>query len=365
MKNTMFCALAAAALCVVMAIGFGYCHLFLRNTLLYKAANLMNDLPVAIPHTVAGLALLLAFGRTNFGFIGSTGLAFTLVAVILAMFFVSYPLAARAVATGVDQMDQESIIVARTLGDTPTMAFIRIALPGLREALFSGFVLAFARSLSEFAAVIMFGGNVPGSTQVLASYVFTKVEEGEVAMAVTASGFCIMLSLILVFFAGFSPEDRHVGYVPQQSSLFRHMNVRDNIRYCLRNKRGAEANIGKLIEMLGLEDVLDKKPDALSGGFQSRVALARTLASQPHVMLMDEPLSDLDLAIKEKLLPEFKRVLKTLGVPVIYVTHDLTEANLLGDRFSCMIEGVLTDADSAETAFGLIKESVLSKDLRK
>ncbi|MHB8091997.1 MAG: ATP-binding cassette domain-containing protein [Syntrophales bacterium] len=165
--------------------------------------------------------------------------------------------------------------------------------------------------------------------------------------------------------AGFSPEDRHVGYVPQQSSLFRHMNVRDNIRYCLRNKRGAEANIGKLIEMLGLEDVLDKKPDALSGGFQSRVALARTLASQPHVMLMDEPLSDLDLAIKEKLLPEFKRVLKTLGVPVIYVTHDLTEANLLGDRFSCMIEGVLTDADSAETAFGLIKESVLSKDLRK
>jgi len=160
----------------------------------------------------------------------------------------------------------------------------------------------------------------------------------------------------------FSPEDRHVGYVPQQSSLFRHMSVRDNILYCLRNKRGAEENIGKIIQMLGLEDVLDKKPDALSGGFQSRAALARTLASQPRVMLMDEPLSDLDLAIKEKLLPEFKRVLKMLGVPVIYVTHDLTEANLLGDRFSCMINGVLGDADSAEIAFGLIKESVLAKE---
>jgi molybdate transport system ATP-binding protein len=165
--------------------------------------------------------------------------------------------------------------------------------------------------------------------------------------------------------AGFPSEDRHVGYVPQQSSLFMHMNVRDNIRYCLRNKRGAEANIGELIEMLGLENVLGKKPDALSGGFQSRVALARTLASQPHVMLMDEPLSDLDLAIKEKLLPEFKRVLKTLGVPVIYVTHDLTEASLLGDRFSCMIKGVLADADSAESAFGLIKESVLNRELQK
>jgi molybdate transport system permease protein len=68
----------------------------------------------------------------------------------------------------------------------------------LSEALFSGFVLAFSRSLSEFASVIMFGGNVAGSTQVLASYVFTKVEEGELEMAVTASAICILLSLLLV-----------------------------------------------------------------------------------------------------------------------------------------------------------------------
>lgn len=201
-KNTMLAALVAATLCVILAIGFGYCHLFLKNSLLYKVANLMNDLPIAVPHTVAGLALLLAFGRTNFGFVGSTGLAFTMTAVVLAMLFVSYPLAARAVASGVDQMDRESIDVARTLGDTTTMAFLRIALPSLGESLFSGFVLAFARSLSEFAAVIMFGGNVPGATQVLASYVFTKVEEGEVAMAITASGFCIILSLILVALVG-------------------------------------------------------------------------------------------------------------------------------------------------------------------
>jgi molybdate transport system permease protein len=207
-KNTLLAALVAASLCVVLSIGFGYCHMFMRNSLLYRIANLMNDLPIALPHTVAGLALLLAFGRTNFGFAGPTGLAFTLVAVVLAMFFVSYPLAARAVASGVDQMDLESIAVARTLGDTPTKAFLRIALPSLREALFSGFVLSFARSLSEFAAVIMFGGNVPGSTQVLASYVFTKVEEGEVAMAVTASGFCIILSLILVALVGLGRRRR-------------------------------------------------------------------------------------------------------------------------------------------------------------
>lgn len=137
-------------------------------------------------------------------------MAFSLIAVVLAMFFVSSSLAARAVASGVDQIDKESIAVARTLGDTPTLAYLRIALPNMGESLFSGFVLAFSRSLSEFAAVIMFGGNVPGSTQVLASYVFTKVEEGEVAMAVTASGFCLVLSLIIVILISIRRE-RHAG----------------------------------------------------------------------------------------------------------------------------------------------------------
>jgi len=198
LMNTVIAAFLAATLAVIMAIGFGYTHLFQRHTLVYKVANLMNDLPIALPHTVAGLALLLAFGRNAFGFVGPTGLAFTLTAVVLAMFFVSYPLAARAVASGVDQMDPEIIDVARTLGDTPTYVYLRVALPTLSEALFSGFVLAFSRSLSEFASVIMFGGNVAGSTQVLASYVFTKVEEGELEMAVTASAFCILLALLLV-----------------------------------------------------------------------------------------------------------------------------------------------------------------------
>ena len=196
--NTIIAAFLAAILALVMAIGFGYTHLFWRHTLIYKLANLMNDLPIALPHTVAGLALLLAFGRNAFGFIGPTGLAFTLTAVSLAMFFVSYPLAARAVSSGVDQMEAEIIEVARTLGDSPTKVYLRVVLPTLSEALFSGFVLAFSRSLSEFASVIMFGGNVAGSTQVLASYVFTKVEEGELEMAVTASAICILLALLLV-----------------------------------------------------------------------------------------------------------------------------------------------------------------------
>ncbi len=198
LKNTLIAALAASLMSLLLALGFGYYHLFGRNTLVYRIANLMNDLPIAIPHTVAGLALLLAFGRNSFGFVGRTGLAFTLVAVVLAMFFVSYPLAARTIASGVDQIDPEMVAVARTLGDIPYKAYLRVVIPALGEALFSGFVLSYARSLSEFAAVAMFGGNVPGSTQVLASYVFSKVEEGELGMAITASAVCIAISAILV-----------------------------------------------------------------------------------------------------------------------------------------------------------------------
>lgn len=197
-KNTLIAALLAAGLALVVAIGFAYYHLFHRESLVYKIANLFNDLPIALPHTVAGLALLLAFGRKTCGFLGETGAAFTLLAVILAMFFVSYSLAARTLVSGVNQMEPEVIDVARTLGDHPGKVYFRIVLPLMGEALFSGFILGFSRSLSEFAAVIMFGGNMPGHTQVLASYVFTKVEVGDLDMAVTAAVFCVALSLLIV-----------------------------------------------------------------------------------------------------------------------------------------------------------------------
>lgn len=196
-KNTLISAFLAATLTIIIAIGFGYYYLFDRDSIVYKITNLFNDLPIALPHTVAGLALLLAFGRKTFGFIGKTGFAFSLFAVILAMFFVSYSLAARTLVSGIDQIEPEIIDVARTLGDNPAQVYFRVVLPLVGEALFSGFVLAFARSISEFAAVIMFGGNMPGKTQVLASYVFTKVEVGELDMAITAAVFHIILSLLI------------------------------------------------------------------------------------------------------------------------------------------------------------------------
>ena len=156
-----------------------------------------------------------------------------------------------------------------------------------------------------------------------------------------------------------SPEDRQVGYVPQHPALFRTMTVRENIRYCLRNGRGSEEMVAKLIEMLELGEVLHQKADTLSGGFQSRVSMARALASNPQVMLLDEPLSDLDVAIKEKLLPQFKKALKALSMPVVYVTHDSMEAALMGDRFSVMVRGALSEVKSAQDAFEVVRSNAV------
>ena len=116
--------------------------------------------------------------------------------------------------------------------------------------------------------------------------------------------------------------------------------------------------VERLIEMLELGEVLHQKADTLSGGFQSRVSMARALASNPQVMLLDEPLSDLDVAIKEKLLPQFKKVLKALHMPVVYVTHDSMEAGLMGDRFSVMVRGTLSEVNSAQDAFDVVRSNV-------
>jgi molybdate transport system ATP-binding protein len=154
------------------------------------------------------------------------------------------------------------------------------------------------------------------------------------------------------------PENRRIGYVPQHPALFDHLNVRDNIRYAYRNGRGNDTTTQSLTEMLDLQELLERRPGTLSGGYQSRVSLARAMASEPRVMLLDEPLSDLDVAIKQRLIPKFKTALQTLGIPVVYVTHDKLEAELLGDSFLAMVDGKITDVASATEAFGMIQESI-------
>ena len=115
------------------------------------------------------------------------------------------------------------------------------------------------------------------------------------------------------------PNFRKVGYVFQDARLFPHMNVEKNLFY------GGNHDAGRLIALLGLEDLLGRFPQTLSGGEAQRVALARALMTNPDILLMDEPLAALDQARKDEILPYFERLRDETGVPILYVSHDLTE----------------------------------------
>lgn len=210
--------------------------------------------------------------------------------------------------------------------------------------------------------------------QVLQKVTFKTGAEIRVIIGLNGSGKSTLLKIISgiikvdegqVFLNGKNitdepPEKREVGYVPQHPALFKHLTVWDNIIYSLKNKRGSLEIGNQVVEMLGLTDVLSKKPGELSGGFKSRVSLARALTSNPKTILLDEPLSDIDAATKEKLLPEFRTALKTMNIPVIYVTHDVKEAELIGDTFSVITGGRLIDIESSSRAFDTIKEALLT-----
>lgn len=155
------------------------------------------------------------------------------------------------------------------------------------------------------------------------------------------------------------PEDRNIGYVPQHPALFSNLTIRDNIRYGMRKGRGSEEAYEELIEMLDLREVLDKKPKQLSGGYQHRASLARALAPQPVLLMLDEPLNGMDAVLKEKMLPEFQVILKNLQVPVLFVTHDPKEAQLLGDSFAAITGGCIESMNTAEQAFSAIRGLVL------
>lgn len=154
----------------------------------------------------------------------------------------------------------------------------------------------------------------------------------------------------------FPPESRNVGYVPQHPALFKHLTVEENIRYGMRNGRGTEESFKEVVELLDLHNVLQKKPAELSGGYQSRTSLARSLVPRPRVILLDEPLSGVDAAIKEKMLPEFRRVLKMAGVPVLFVTHDAEESQLLADSFAVLIDGRVKLLNNSSEAFMLMRK---------
>ena len=140
-------------------------------------------------------------------------------------------------------------------------------------------------------------------------------------------------------------EKRNVGMVFQSYALFPNMSVADNIGYGLKirgiDKAQRDARVAELVALTGIEGLEKRRIDQLSGGQRQRVALARAVAVRPSVLLLDEPLTALDAALRDRLRVELNRLLRTLGITTIYVTHDQAEAMALGDRIVVMRKGAI------------------------
>jgi molybdate transport system ATP-binding protein len=139
------------------------------------------------------------------------------------------------------------------------------------------------------------------------------------------------------------PQRRQIGYLPQGHALFPHLDVAANIAFGIDDVRGPAraARVAELVARFGLTGLERRKPAELSGGQRQRVALARALARQPQLLLLDEPLSALDTPTRERLRLELRELLGAGGVSAIVVTHDRTEALVLGDRVAVMVDGAV------------------------
>jgi len=139
------------------------------------------------------------------------------------------------------------------------------------------------------------------------------------------------------------PEKRNIGMVFQSYALWPHMTVFNNIAYPLKirkfPKNEIRLRVNEMLEMVGLKEMAERYPHQLSGGQQQRVALARAIVYQPRLLLLDEPLSNLDAKLREQMRYELRQLLKDIGITAVYVTHDQEEAFVIADRITIMNAG--------------------------
>ncbi len=151
------------------------------------------------------------------------------------------------------------------------------------------------------------------------------------------------------------PRVRNLGMVFQSYAVWPHMTVYQNVAYPLRHRRvprkERDARIGEVLELVGLSDYASRPVVQLSGGQMQRVALARSLVYQPQLLLLDEPLSNLDAKLRLRLRDDLRRIIKQTGVTALYVTHDQSEAVVLGDRIGVMRDGKLLQMASADELY--------------
>ena len=151
------------------------------------------------------------------------------------------------------------------------------------------------------------------------------------------------------------PKDRDIAMVFQNYALYPHMTVYDNMSFGLKLRKVPKPEIDKLVheaaKILGIEQLLDRKPKALSGGQRQRVAMGRAIVRNPKVFLMDEPLSNLDAKLRVQMRIEIQKIHQRLETTIIYVTHDQTEAMTLGTRIVVLKDGIIQQVDTPQNLY--------------
>ncbi len=151
------------------------------------------------------------------------------------------------------------------------------------------------------------------------------------------------------------PNKRNVGMMFQSYALFPHMSVYENVAYGLKLQKLPEEEIKKrvknMLELMQIEEYIDRMPNQISGGQQQRVALARAIITEPKVLLFDEPLSNLDAKLREYMRDELRRIQKNIGITSLYVTHDQAEAMAISDQVIIMKSGKLQQQGTARDIY--------------
>jgi len=154
---------------------------------------------------------------------------------------------------------------------------------------------------------------------------------------------------------GLKPQQRQVGLMFQDYALFPHMTVAQNVAFGLqsetKNKQTVNQRVDELLHLVRLDGYQDRAIDQLSGGEQQRVALARSLAPRPRLLMLDEPLGSLDAGLRETLVRELHHIIKSANLTAIYVTHDQQEAFVIADRIAIMYQGTIAQIDTPQNIY--------------
>ncbi|MGA2123968.1 MAG: ABC transporter ATP-binding protein [Acidimicrobiales bacterium] len=155
---------------------------------------------------------------------------------------------------------------------------------------------------------------------------------------------------------------RHIGYVPQDGNLFPHLSVKMNVGFGLPKGERNGKRVNELLEMVGLGDLAERYPHQLSGGQQQRVALARGLAINPDLVLLDEPFSSLDASLRASVRHDVRHILKDAGTTAILVTHDQDEALSLADKVAVIRDGRISQCDAPATLYAKPATPALARE---